>query len=121
LGSKTSHEPKATVNLQKLVDRTKLLLSSDIGKAWTLESIGAEIGVSPVYLTQASQKVKQLPLYQYILRLGLAKSLTLLESCDDLTDLGLELGFSSHSHFSAAFRKAYDRSPSEFQRSVRLR
>ena len=34
-----------------------------------------------------------------------------LPSIDDLTALGLDLGFSSHSHFSAAFREAYGRTP----------
>jgi len=33
--------------------------------------------------------------------------------------LGLDLGFSSHSHFSAAFRQIYGRSPSEFKQSFR--
>jgi AraC family transcriptional regulator len=37
---------------------------------------------------------------------------------NDLTDLSREMGFSSHSHFSAAFREAYGRSPSEFRRSA---
>ena len=37
---------------------------------------------------------------------------------EDLTTLGLDLGFSSHSHFSAAFQQAYGRSPSEFRQSA---
>jgi len=35
--------------------------------------------------------------------------------------LALELGFSSHSHFSAAFKQAYGQTPSAFQRSARIR
>ena len=37
---------------------------------------------------------------------------------DDLTTLGLDLGFSSHSHFTSAFTQAYGRSPSEFRQAV---
>ena len=37
---------------------------------------------------------------------------------DDLTTLGLDLGFSNHRHFSAAFREVYGRSPSEFRQSA---
>jgi AraC-like DNA-binding protein len=44
--------------------------------------------------------------------------LDLLAQYDDLTALGLDLGFSSHSHFSAAFRQAYGRTPSEFRESA---
>jgi AraC-like DNA-binding protein len=29
------------------------------------------------------------------------------------------LGFSSHSHFSSAFRQAYGRTPTQFQRLIR--
>jgi AraC-like DNA-binding protein len=64
------------------------------------------------------RKVEGMPLYRYQLRLRLARALDLLPGYEDLTQLGLDLGFSSHSHFSAAFREAYGRSPSEFRRSA---
>jgi AraC-like DNA-binding protein len=70
------------------------------------------------YLTQVFQQVEGLLLYRYQLRLRLARALDLLALYDDLTDLSQELGFSSHSHFSAAFREAYGRSPSEFRQSA---
>jgi AraC-like DNA-binding protein len=62
-----------------------------------------------------------MPLYRYHLRLRLARALDLLGRYDDLTALSVDLGFSSHSHFSAAFRQAYGRTPAEFQRSIRPR
>ena len=76
------------------------------------------MGGSPVYLTQVFQQVEGLPLYRYQLRLRLARALDLLATYDDLTALSLDLGFSSHSHFSAAFRAAYGRSPSAFKQSA---
>ena len=84
----------------------------------TLAEIAAEVRCSPVYLTQVFQQVEGLPLYRYQLRLRLARALDLLAHYDDLTTLSLDLGFSSHSHFSAAFREAYGRSPSEFRQSA---
>ena len=89
-----------------------------VARRWKLAEIAAEVGGSPVYLTQVFQQVEGLPLYRYQLRLRLARSLDLLAQYDDLTALGLELGFSSHSHFSAAFRETYGRSPSEFRQSA---
>jgi AraC family transcriptional regulator len=44
--------------------------------------------------------------------------LDLIAQYDDLTALSLDLGFSSHSHFSASFRQMYGRSPSEFRQSA---
>jgi AraC-like DNA-binding protein len=121
LGERTSHAPGASPGRQKLVDRAKLVLSADPARRWTLAEIGAEVGVSPVYLTQAFQQVEGTPLYRYQLRLRLARALDLLGEYHNLSTLGLELGFSSHSHFTAAFRQAYGRTPAEFQRSVDLR
>src|SRR5882757_615348 len=121
LGERTSHAARASVGRQKLVDRAKLVLSSDLGRRWTLAEIAVEVGVSPVYLTQVFQQVEALPLYRYQLRLRLARALDLLGRYDNLTTLGMDLGFSSHSHFSSAFRQVYGRTPAEFQRSAHLR
>ena len=121
LGERTSHAAGASRGRQKLVDRAKLILSSDLARRWTLAEIAKEVGVSPVYLTQVFQQVEAVPLYRYQLRLRLARALDLLGQYDDLTTLGMDLGFSSHSHFSASFRQAYGRTPAEFQRSAHLR
>lgn len=121
LGERSSHAAGASAGRQKLVDRAKLALASDPARRWTLAEIAAEVGVSPVYLTQVFQQVEAVPLYRYQLRLRLARALDLLGRYDDLTSLGLDLGFSSHSHFSSAFRQVYGRTPAEFQHSIRLR
>ena len=118
LGPRTTHEAGASLGRQRLVDRVKLVLASDLTRRWTLAEIAAEVRGSPVYLTQVFQQVEGMPLYRYQLRLRLARALDLLAQYDDLTTLSLDLGFSSHSHFSAAFREAYGHSPSEFKQSA---
>jgi AraC-like DNA-binding protein len=119
LGKHTARSGTASAGRQKLADRAKLVLSSDLGRRWTLAEAAAEVGVSPVYLTQVFQQVEGLPLYRYQLQLRLARALDMLGDCDNLTRLALDLGFSSHSHFSAAFKRAYSQTPIEFQRSTR--
>lgn len=52
---------------------------------------------------------------RYQRQLRLARALALMDEYDDLSALGLDLGFSSHSHFSASFRQAYGLSPSAFR------
>ena len=118
LGPHTTHIAGASAGRQRLVDRVKLVLASDLARRWTLAEIATEVRGSPVYLTQVFRQVEGLPLYRYQLRLRLARALDLLAQYDDLTALSLDLGFSSHSHFSAVFRQAYGRSPSEFRRSA---
>ena len=118
LGPRTTHLAGASTARQRLVDRIKLVLASDMSRRWTLSEIAAEVRGSPVYLTQVFQQVEGMPLYRYQLRLRLARALDLLAQYEDLTTLSLDLGFSSHSHFSAAFREAYGQSPSEFRQSA---
>jgi AraC-like DNA-binding protein len=106
---------------QKMVDKAKLVVSSDLGRRWTLAEIADEVGASPVYLTGIFHRVAGMPLSRYQRRLRLARALHLLRDYEHVTDLALDLGFSSHSHFSSAFKEAYGRSPSDFQRTVGLR
>jgi len=119
LGPRTSqHAAGASHGTQRLVDRAKLVLTSDLSRRWTLADVAGEVGASPVYLTQVFRQVEGVPLYRYQLRLRLARALDLLDRRDDLSALALELGFSSHSHFTAAFQQAYGRSPSAFRRAA---
>lgn len=118
LGPRTSHQSRASFARSRLADRVKVLLASDLSRRWTLAEIAAEIGGSPVYLTQVFQQVEGMPLYRYHLRLRLARALDLIRRYDDLSALALDLGFSSHSHFTAAFRQAYGRSPTAFTQST---
>jgi AraC family transcriptional regulator len=121
LGEGTSHAAGGGPGPRKLADRAKLILASDLSRRWTLAEIASAVGGSPVYLTQVFQQLEGMPLYRYQLQLRLARALALLGDRVDLTSLAFELGFSSHSHFSAAFKRAYGQTPSAFQRSARIR
>lgn len=118
LGPRTAKEPGASYGRKRIVDRVKLALASDLARRWTLTEIAAEVKGSPVYLTQGFQQVEGVPLYRYQLNMRLARALDLLGEYDDLTSLGLDLGFSSHSHFSASFRRFYGLTPTEFKKSA---
>ena len=118
LGPRTAHGTGATHARRRLVDRVKLLLAGDLTRRWSLAGIADEIGGSAVYLTQAFQQVEGVPLYRYHLRLRLARALDLVARYDDMSALALDLGFSSHSHFAAAFKQAYGRSPTAFRKSA---
>jgi AraC family transcriptional regulator len=115
IGPRTAREPGATRARRRLVDRVKVLLAGDLSRRWTLKEIAASIHGSPVYLTQVFAQVEGMPLYRYHLRLRLARALDLLSRHDDLSGLAQDLGFSSHSHFSAAFRQAYGVTPAQFR------
>src|SRR5688572_9881483 len=118
VGPRTAREPGASHARRRLVDRVKVLLAGDLSRRWTLADIATEMKGSPVYLTQVFQQVEGLPLYRYHLRLRLARALDLIAGREDLSGLAQDLGFSSHSHFSAAFRQHYGVTPGEFRHNA---
>jgi len=120
LGPRSAHDGGGPAR-RRLVDRVKLLLAGDLGRRWSLAEIAAEIGGSAVYLTQAFQQVEGVPLYRYHLRLRLARALDLIAQAEDMSALAQDLGFSSHSHFAAAFKQAYGRSPTAFRQTARAK
>jgi AraC-like DNA-binding protein len=115
IGPRTSRASGASYARRRLVDRVKVLLAGDLSRRWTLAQIAREVRGSPVYLTQVFQQVEGMPLYRYHLRLRLARALDLIVERADISGLAQDLGFSSHSHFSAAFRQAYGMTPAEFR------
>jgi AraC family transcriptional regulator len=118
IGPRTSRVTGASYARRRLVDRVKVLLAGDLSRRWTLADIAADIRGSPVYLTQVFQQVEGLPLYRYHLRLRLARALDLVVGREDLSSLAQDLGFSSHSHFSAAFKQHYGMTPAQFRASA---
>jgi len=115
LGERAS---RGTAGNRKLVERAKLVLASDLARRYTLSDVAAEVGVSPVYLTQLFKQVEGMPLYRYQLRLRLARALELLGRVDDISALSMDLGFSSHSHFTATFRRAFGCTPVQFRKGM---
>jgi AraC-like DNA-binding protein len=100
------------------VDQAKQFLHAHDCERLSLGQVSSAVGVTPVYLTQEFRRSEGIPLYQYQLSLRLARALTELPHSDDITGLALDLGFSSHSHFTLAFRKAFGMTPSRYRRSA---
>lgn len=81
----------------------------------TLGEVAEDIGVTSVHLTQAFKRSEGMPLYRYQTQLRLSRALAELPEREDITDLALELGYSSHSHFTATFRAALGVTPSAYR------
>jgi AraC-like DNA-binding protein len=103
---------------QHLVRRTKEFLESELHRPIKLVEIGQRIGASPTYLTHLFRAVEGIPLHAYLTQLRLARALVELPHANDLTGLALDLGFSSHSHFSAVFRRAFGITPSAYRQGL---
>jgi AraC-like DNA-binding protein len=102
----------------RVVERAKELLHAASCERLLLDDMAAQVGVTPVYLTQEFTRCEGVPLYRYQMRLRLARSLVELPHCNDITGLALDLGFSSHSHFTCVFREAFGITPSAYRSGV---
>ena len=104
-----------------LIRRTKEFLEAEFANPIRLPQVGRAVGASPAYLTDLFRRVEGVSLHRYVVQLRLARALDELPHADDLSALALDVGFSSHSHFSAAFRRAFGCTPSEFRQATRAR
>ena len=103
----------------RLIRRTKEYLEAEFANRIRLCEVGRAVGASPEYLTDLFRRVEGVSLHRYVVQLRLARALVDLPHADDLAALALDVGFSSHSHFSAAFRRAFGCTPSELRGALR--
>lgn len=89
----------------------------------SLRRIAEEIGCSPFHLCRVFRAETGTTLHRYRLRLRLSVALDrIAEPSSDLSAIAFDLGFASHSHFTAHFRQTFGFTPSEFRRRAsRLR
>ena len=99
----------------RVVDMAKQFLHARVDKPISLSEIARAVEVSGAYLTDAFTRTEGMPLYRYHMRLRLNRALVDLPRCEDLTRLALDLGFSSHAHFSTAFKSLFGVPPSTFR------
>ena len=104
----------------RAIARAKEVLHARSCERLSLNDIARDVGITPTYLTQEFARNEGVPLYRYQLRLRLNRALLELPHCDDITGLALDLGFSSHSHFTAAFRRAFGLTPSAYRASASM-
>ena len=98
-----------------VVDAAKQFLHVHLCEAISLNEIAHAVQVSGAYLTDAFTRSEGVPLCHYRMRLRLNRALVDLPRCEDITGLALDLGFSSHAHFSNAFKSLFGVSPSAFR------
>jgi AraC family transcriptional regulator len=103
----------------RLIRRTKEYLDAELSSHLLLKDVGRAVGASPAYLTDTFRRVEGISLHRYLMQLRLARVLVELPHAADLTTLALDLGFSSHSHLSQAFRRAFGCTPSQFRQATR--
>jgi len=102
------------------IAQVKCLLASEFRRPLRLEQIAARVGVSPQHLCRTFRRMTGVAVHRYLNTLRLrAAVLELLEPHADLSRIACRAGFSSHSHFTAAYRREFGTTPSLTRRMSR--
>lgn len=101
------------------IDTARSYILSRYREQLSVSSIAAACAMAPSTLCESFREVVGVPVWRYVQRLRLQDAaLALADGVADLSGLALDLGFSSHSHFTQAFRAHFGTSPSGFRSGV---
>jgi AraC family transcriptional regulator len=104
---------RASPRMTRVLARTREFLLDRYCDDISLSDVSNAAFVSPYQLSRTFKARYGVAVFAYRERLRIARALQRLSNRrDDIADLAFELGYASHSHFSAAFRRAIGCSPS---------
>ncbi len=105
-----------------LAMRAKALLARNLSSPVSLTKLARDLVVSPYHLCRVFRRQTGTTLHRHRLDLRLRVALERLTTPGaDLSQLALDLGFSSHSHFTSAFHRHMGAAPSAVRRTLRGR
>jgi AraC-like DNA-binding protein len=109
--------PAKVVSRQRdAIHDAETVLSGNPADRVTLQGLASKVSLSPYHLCRLFRHVTGIKLHQYRLRIRLRAALTeVMESRHALTDIALNAGFSSHSHFTDSFRTEFGTTPSQMR------
>jgi AraC family transcriptional regulator len=103
------------------LDRVVAKISAEYCARLSLDDLGSEAGVHPVYLSRAFRKHLGQGIGEYVHRLRVrAACEQMLEPEISLAEIGFATGFADQSHFTRAFRRVTGMSPGRFRQALGL-
>jgi AraC-like DNA-binding protein len=93
---------------QERVEQVIFLLKKNLAEPPPLEELGRKIGCSHFYLSRIFSAQTGKTITQYLRQLRMERAAELLRAGEfNVTEVALEVGYSSLSHFSAAFHETF--------------
>jgi AraC family transcriptional regulator len=122
VGSRQAARRRTVEAHRELAEAAKAELAADPAATITLDRFAARLHTSPFHLARVFRAETGFTLAGYRHALRLRAALERLPLNDgDLTSLALELGFASHSHFTASFSREFGVPPSAVRSARRAR
>lgn len=120
-GAKTKKRRSTSTDHAERTEAAKAYIAKHLGENISLANISAAANASPFNFARMFQQQTGIPVHRYLTRARLRTSLERIAEPDaDLTSIALDLGFSSHSHFTDVFRREFGKTPSEIRESTNI-
>jgi AraC family transcriptional regulator len=120
-GAKPRKRTSTSKDHAERAEAAKAYIAKHLGENISLADIAAVANASPFNFARLFQQQTGMPVHRYLTRLRLRTSLErIVEPGADLTSIALDLGFSSHSHFTDVFRREFGKTPSEIRDSASI-
>ena len=105
---------------REVTDAVQKVLATRFEQSLSLDQIAMDLNYSPFHLCRIFHKQTGQSIHQYLKQIRLRTALEYVTQPNiDLTNLATKLGFSSHSHFTEAFRKTFGAPPSTLRNASR--
>ena len=100
------------------IKHAKQLILKDMNNPPSLPELAKEVGLNIKKLKTEFKEIYGAPVFTFLLnyKMELAKKL-LLEQQLNVNEIALNLGYSTSSHFIAAFKRKYKTTPKQFTKS----
>jgi AraC family transcriptional regulator len=115
-------QPESTGRRVELVEHAREIIAAHFTSPLTLTALARATGASVFHLCRVFRERTGVTIHAYRNQLRLRTALErAADPSVDLSALALDLGFSTHSHFTSAFKRLYGMTPSDLRRRASAR
>jgi len=118
-GNRPQRRESTNADHLERTEAAKSYLASRFSENVRLEDVAYALNSSPFNFARIFQQQTGLPVHRYLTLLRLRASLDRIAAEADLTTIALDLGFSSHSHFTEVFRREFGKTRSEIRAELK--
>lgn len=105
----------------KEIQKTLEFIEENLSEEINIEKLAKMAGLSPFYYQRLFSRLVKRPVAEYIKLRRMARALeVLLEKELRILDVALELGFTSHEHFTHTFKDTFGMTPREYRNNPKV-
>jgi len=101
------------VNVQK-IKKAKDIIIDRMAEPPSVQDLALEVGLSLAKLKDGFKQIYGEPVYTFLFDHKMELACKLLSQGDNVNEVGLKLGYSTSSHFIAAFKKKHNTTPKKY-------